>query len=76
MREKHMVPQKNTRGSELILRSSLSPVHVGGFPFSGSFPSRVFRGLAVQDAAIRILRYPLHAPPTHRRFTVPPLKPA
>ncbi len=47
-----------------------------GFPFSGSFPSRVSRGLAVQDAAVRILRYPLHAPPTHRRFTVPPLKPA
>lgn len=48
----------------------------GWVSFFWRFPSRVFRGLAVQDAAIRILRYPLHAPPTHRRFTVPTLKPA
>ena len=36
----------------------------GWVSFFRRFPSRVFRGLAVQDAAIRILRYPLHAPPT------------
>jgi len=28
-----------------------------------------------QDAAIRILRYPLQAPPTHHRVTVPPSNP-